>query len=235
MAKGEWDLVLGIRRDVDLTERWWHRLFKVLYLVSFTVIVSFGTWLLWDGFDSSTPNRKHVRIVSDLSSFLGTADPRTANIVPSFMEQEGRLGILSDDGKRLEYMSDYSMDQTWCTPSALDHLNETAAFLNDRDFTKANTGMTVLASVQRTFKPDDKDTRLCWVAPSLKDTDLSQIVKYQFTSRGYLGALWDHYFGFVVGVVIAHTLLLNLYYRGLVYIIVGKRKAPAPRSRKVDD
>lgn len=235
MAAGEWDTLLGIRRDIDLTERWWHRLFKVLYFVSFATVVGFGSWLLWEGFDSVTPDRKLVRIVSDLSSYLSAADVKIANVVPGFKNLDGRLGIVSDDGKKIDYISDYAMDQTWCTPSALAHLNETADFLNERDFTKANTGMTVLAGVQRVIKPEDKESRLCWVAASLREKSLDQVVKYEFTRTGYFQALWEHYFWFILGVAITHTVFLNLYYRGLVYIIVGKRKQPKPVVQDDDE
>ena len=70
---------------------------------------------------------------------------------------------------------------------------------------------------------------------SLQGKNLDNIIKYEFTTFGYFGAVFNYLTPYVFWTLVVHAVMLNLYYRGLVYIIVGKRKKPQPKPEVDDD
>lgn len=230
MAKqGEWDGALGIRRDVNLTERWWHRMFKVLYFAFFTLVMVVLGLVIWPELDRDRLPllTNQIEIITTLGDVLNEADPAVDNVVPKFRAEEGTAGYYEKGSRTVVKISDSDLNDSWCTPDVFKHLDATAAFLNRRDFTDTYNAEGIRASVMKTHKPGDS-SRYCWLDTSLQGKDFYQIIKYDFTRFGYAKAVFNYVSRYVFWVFVVHAVILNVYYRGLVYIIVGPRKNQKP-------
>jgi hypothetical protein len=227
-----WSRLLGFRNDIDLNELWWHRLAKVLY---FLWAFLFGGLLFlsgWEGRDTGAASYKDIDIKTDLDTFLAKSDDSVANVIPAFLSSTGRIGIRNNADRKVESTYEYYLDNSWCTPNVFRHLSATADFLNRRDSTTANTAKSVLASIQkvRADLPDPRNARYCWLHTSLQGTDISDIVKYEFSIVGYYRTLIIHMAPVIFWFLVANVVVLNLYYRGFVYIICGPRSVVSQAS-----
>lgn len=59
---------------------------------------------------------------------------------------------------------------------------------------------------------------------SLQDTPVGKIVKYEFTPIGYYRAWADIAETPIFWFAVVNVIILNIYYRGFVYVIAGPRK-----------
>jgi hypothetical protein len=233
--KGEWDGLLGIRRDIDLTDRWWHRLAKVVYFVPATLVFALVWFMTWDSFDNAEVKTNNIKVTATLGGFLRTADSSVPNVIPAFRLAPGKEGLISEDGKTVGYLSDFSLSKSWCTPSATDHLQETADFLNEANYTKVYTAMEILNAVVKAKPNATERSELCWMEAGLRNRDFDDIVKWEFTRVGYYYALFEHFLMPTFWLLVAHTIFLNFYYRGVVYVIVGPRKKAKAVVQADDD
>jgi hypothetical protein len=231
VPKREWDTLLGIRRDVDLTERWWHRLFKVVYLSLLTLVVAFMGFFLWSGLDDLPARTNQIEVIASLADVLREADESVDNVVPIFMKKEGATGYYEPGSRKIERVWDTDLEDSFCSPAAIRHVGSLSRFLNRRQFSTAYSPEVMTQTIMKDRKPGDS-LRLCWMDSSLQDKDLNNLIKYEFTALGYFGAAVNYLAPYVVWTLVVHAVILNFYYRGLVYIIVGKRKKPHPKPRE---
>jgi len=235
VVTGESDWALGIRRDVDLNRRWWHRLAKVVYFSTLGLVVAIGVYIIWDAADDDSfpAQRGQVTVVTSLGKELSVADDSVPNVVPIFLSTEGRLGF--DDGsKKIQAIYDFQLERSFCSPAPLKHTEAIAAFLNNRDYSSTHTAQTVANSILLGRKAEDaKD--FCWMQEASRNKAFDDIIKYEFTTFGFVRALWDYSVPFIAWVTGIHVVLLNIYYRGVVYVIVGPRRGLTPRRDDDDD
>ncbi len=234
MANGEWDSILGIRRDLNLTERWWHRLFKVLYLSLLTLVIAFMGFLLWEGRDDLPAKSNQVEVVASLGDLLREADASVENVVPLFMEKEGATGYYETDSRKIDKVWDYDLNDSFCSPDAARHVYALSSFLNRRQYSTAYTPEIMMQTIMKDRKPSDS-LRLCWLDDSLQGKNLNNIIKYEFTTLGYWRAVLSYLTPYVFWTLVVHTIVLNFYYRGMVYVIVGKRKKSKRLAEEADD
>src|SRR5260370_32792799 len=84
----------GVGRNPGLENRWWHRLSKVLFVVSSLFVVSTA---IVESFRDPDPRRGNVRVIDTLRSYTQSHSD-LVNSVPSFRVL-GRVGVLTDSGR----------------------------------------------------------------------------------------------------------------------------------------
>jgi hypothetical protein len=217
--------LFGIRYDVDLGQRWWHRLSKVLYVVFLFLVVGIF-WLVWSGTQPEA-NSSNVVVKDSLSVYLALADKSVPNILPGFLAQPGRLGAFEKGGRdKIEYVSEYSLGRSWCTADAPRYADQIAKHLNDRSFgAQHNTAGSVLAGIKQAQTSPDQ-TAFCWFDSGVREHGIDQIIKYEFTERARVTATMETLAKAALIIFLVNLVLLNLYYRGLVYVVVGRKKRP---------
>ena len=226
----DWGPWLGYRYDIDLNERWWHRLFKVVYFIAFALVLTFFAFLGWE----TSPARRleNVDITGRLDEFLARTDPTVPNVIPAFMLLPGDTAVLRTNGE-LGYLFSYDLEKSWCSPDAIRHLEATAAHLTERSFGRTVSTSDVLASIKNVSQ--DPAPRLCWFESGISQTNMSEVVKFRFKAAAERKAKAEFFFQVVGYSMLAHFILANIYYRGLVYIIVGPRRKPNESARADDD
>jgi hypothetical protein len=222
-------ILFGYRNDVDLNQKWWHRLIKVVYFIAFALTAA---GLIFLGLDETT--RKPVRIGDvtikmKLGELLASADKSVPNVIPAFLLVPGPTGAIEPaNPNEITWVSEYSLQNSFCTPDAMRHAGYIADYLNKRDYTDKNNWFSVIDSM----KGEKPDAQLmwCYMSPALRDDVKSEFVRYQFTALGRIVHTSKYLWPYLAGIVLLHFAAANLYYRGLVYIIVGPRKKPTPSS-----
>jgi hypothetical protein len=226
----DWGRWLGYRYDIDLAERWWHRLFKVLYFILFALVLAFFAILAYE----ANPERRfgNVEITGRLDEFLGRTDPSVPNVIPAFVLLPGDLAFLRANGE-LDYLSSYSFEKSWCTPDAIRHLDATADHLTERAFGRVVPPSDVLTSIRRVSQ--ESAPQLCWFDSGMAGANMAEVVKFRFTQAAALQEKATFFFQAVGYSVLAHFILANVYYRGLVYVIVGPRRKTKAYEAVVDE
>ena len=191
-------VLLGFREDLDLDERWWHRLAKVaafLFFVGVTLVAG----ILWREGAVRRPAAGDVEVVATMSDFLlsryNAAKGAQEIDVSEFRSIAGEDGLRKEP--RFEPVYLYSAD---CGVATL---------VKDAGGVPVNP---------------PKPLPYC---TGVGDADADSIVKYRYTTAGTV-KLWI--MTGIVGVFWAALIavpVLNLYYRGLVFIICGPTKKPA--------
>ena len=220
---GFFSSLFGIRHDIDLSQRWWHRLFKVLYVVFLLLVVGIF-WLAWSTTQPEA-NSSNVVVKDALSLYLASADKSVPNILPGFLAQPGRVGALERGGRdKIEYVSEYYLEHSWCTADAPRFADQIAKHLNERSFgAEHNTAGSVLAGIKQAQTSPDQ-TGFCWFDSGIRQYGIDQIIKYEFTERARFSAKAEAFAKAALIMFLINLVLLNLYYRGFVYVVVGPRK-----------
>jgi hypothetical protein len=213
---GRW---LGYRTDIDLSERWWHRLFKVLYFTLFGLVLTFLAFLAYE----ADPERRlgNVEITGRLDDILNRADPSVPNVIPAFMLLPGDTALLRPNGD-LDYLFWYNVEKSWCTPDAIRHVEATAEHLTERSFGRQVSTSDVLAGIRKVTQ--ESAPRLCWFDSGMSESNLAEVVKFQFTQTAAWQAKATFFLKAIGYSLLAHFILANIYYRGVVYVIAGPRR-----------
>jgi hypothetical protein len=205
---GDWGPWLGYRYDIDLNERWWHRLFKVFYFIVFGLVFTFFAFLAYD----ADPERRleNVEITGRLDEFLARTNPSVPNVIPGFMLLPGDTALLRPNGE-LDYLFSYNLEKSWCTPDAIRHLEATAEHLTQRAFGRTVETTEVLASIKKVSQDDAP--QLCWFDSGMSEANMNEVVKFQFTPTAAWKAKAEFFFQVVGYSMLAHFTLANIYYR----------------------
>jgi hypothetical protein len=225
--------LFGIRYDVDLGQRWWHRLSKVVYVVFLFLLVGV-CWLVLSGTQPEA-NSSNVVVKDSLALNLALADKSVPNILPGFLAQPGRLGAFVKGGRdKIDWASEYALEHSWCTADAPRLAEQIAKHLNERSYGQHNTAASVLADIKKAQTSPDQ-TAFCWFDSGIREYGVDQIIKYDFTERARLTATMQALGTAALIIFLVNLVLLNLYYRGLVCVVVGPRKSPRIDEAGSDD
>ncbi len=207
-------LLFGFRSDLDLSSRWWHRVAKVGYSMLVLLLLGF-LWLIKDTMkpDATFDN---VKIIARLNNALAQADKTVPNVISGFLSTPGEVGRFNRTTLSIQWVSEYDLGKSWCTPDAYRHFNATVEHLNERRYGADKVSPSAVLSNIKSVASED-NARLCWMESSLETAD--NIVKYEFTRKAIVVKWLEVSFYWAV----ANVILLNLYYRGVVYIICGPR------------
>ena len=211
--------VFGLRPDLELSKRWWHRLF----LVAFVLVVG-AAFLLGSAVAHRDPPplSSNVRVIDNLSSYT-KAHPELANTVPSF-RRLGRTGhLLPEGGVEQQWLSE---SDTLCNADLTAHLEEVTAFLQRNTTGTQRASFKTEEDVALFLRERESSGRdpVCLIRRSRPKP--SQIVAWEFRPAARVGAVAR---ALSLGALVAAGLALvltNVYYRGLIYVIFGRTHGP---------
>jgi hypothetical protein len=127
----------------------------------------------------------------------------------------------------LRFVSEYELERSLCTPDANRHLSVVLVHLR-RPHESDPEGMA--RDIEGQIRKYGPAPRLCWFHSGMNAPSVDGIVKYEYTNRAKLSH-WATVFGWAVAF---HIVLLNLYYRGVVYIVCGPRRVQ-PLAARADE
>jgi len=223
-------VLLGYRDDLNLQSRWWHRLLAVLFALgslavgALTVIVVNGNWTTGAAVGD-------IRIVDNLRAFTKKADPKIVNTVPEFLRLPGRLGGIKNG--RVEELVTFSVATSVCSADLFSNATEVSTTLNSQlpnEPVTASEFAAFLKSELNSLKSGE-EKRYCMLSNDVGFSS-DNVVKFEMQPWGK-GKRWA---GIASSAVVFDALLalvvLNLYYRGLVYIICGPRQQTAETAQR---
>lgn len=124
MVKGEWGPLLGFRDDIDLNERWWHRLAKVVYFAVLGLSGLILVWIIYTSESSLPAKSDYITIKTSLGQALRTTDESVPNVIPAFLLYPGKIGKRNDAEEKVDSVVDFYVEKSWCTPNVYKHLEE---------------------------------------------------------------------------------------------------------------
>ena len=105
-------LLLGVRDDLELETRWWHRLARVALILSAMCIGAAGWWAAQQ-LSEPHPHVGNIQYVS-LEDFRHRQPKEATNITGQFGALPGTLGLLQEDGSVRElWLSELQRDLYW--------------------------------------------------------------------------------------------------------------------------
>jgi hypothetical protein len=216
-------ILVGYRDDLELSSRWWHRLLKVLFVISAVVCV-FGGIILAAAIEpvkTIVPNVTYT----DLDSYIKHASKDVANLIPGFLALEGSLGRLDAQNDRIDFL--FTSDLTnnrFCNRDAYRHIDALLTFVNkDAEAGKAQTIEGL--KTELTQRGIIEGEGMCLILAAGKDLpDDKYIISYKIRRSAQLSAFSKWLSIGVLATALWWLLMSNLYYRGFVYIVCGRRK-----------
>ena len=217
--------LFGLRDDLDLDQRWWHRLLKVVFVLGACVVIAFGALMVSRTEPETTMD--NVRVLTDLGRFSKTSDEKS-NAILAFLKAPGTLGRLGSESERIDYISSYTLEKGWCAPYQFGYVDEqTNKPLKEQ---KSGYSYTLRPIPTDTSDKESNDEHAnCWLATDLDVAHTSDVIKYEFTEEAARRAKLTAGAQWLGGILVAWLILGNLYYRGLVFIICG----PRPKGQAV--
>lgn len=193
-----------------LSEKWWHRFFTVAYTV---VVCGFLIVALFVSLESIGEKGFNTTIKNNLRDFSKNSDKSIVNTVPLFLKQGGKIGGFENN--TIGYVSTYTLEnETFCSADISSHLDEAA------DKIIGNGTLTVERRRDALSEILAKDTekRYCFIP---KDINYSsdKVVSYNRNAIYYLQVLVYS----LLSTYIFSLFLQVIYFKGLVYIIYGRR------------
>lgn len=250
-------ILVGFRDDLPLSERWWHRLAKVVFLTTSLIAVVGIVWAASQF--TPTASEANVLITQTLERHRQSDGGMTS--VQSFMAIPGKVGVRNDDGSIGQWLQESEVSSAICAvgePVEVgrsvgltktdeekrvdDIATKLGGTYEDRlayiipDTVGGKTGHCFMPRLVRNgiaFKPFDDPFEKWRVEHDssyghssglpLELLTADRIVKWKYAPAAYA-----EFIGFVVGMFVAFVfVLLNAYYRGLIYIAFGPRSVRA--------
>lgn len=192
-----------------LTQKWWHRLFIVIFSILILIILLSSLGILNEELEK---NENNIYIYNNLREFSKNSDPATTNTVPSFLAQKGQVGCL--DNNILRDISTYYLEEkSVCSSDVLKNIKQIAARLNEIHNTNYSTD-TYEEGLKNTT-----ETRYCFISADVNCSS-DKIIMYKKSNIYYLTVV-----GYSLGITYLASLLLQLiYFKGFIYIVYGKNK-----------
>jgi hypothetical protein len=219
-------VLIGLRDDLDLPSRWWHRLTKVMFVLA--VVLGWG-FLTVVAHRQPMLDASNTVVLQTLREYM-EANKQIPNALPSSVAQPGRVGVRTSDGKLEERL--FLETQIFCSWDLLAHPEEEARFLSVNH--PGEFSNVTVPQVKQWMKEAQAEINAgsCMdpadVIPNNVDSLSASIVRFEITGTAEAMS-WVRAFG-EVGMYVAPFLLvlMNVYYRGIVYVICGPRKRSQP-------
>jgi hypothetical protein len=208
-------LFLSEEREI-LNDKWWHRLFIVLFTVSigFFFIIS-----IFISIQIVNEYSFNINIKNSLRKFSENSDKSVANTTYYFLEQGDKFGCLEEDG-RITHLSIYTIrNEALCSADISVNIEEVAKEVSDR--WKDRMQKYSIQEIKRFITEvihEDKEKRYCFVSKNINCSS-EKIIYYK---RSYVYYLQITAYS-LVSTYIFSLFLQLVYFKCLIYIIYGKR------------
>ncbi len=220
--------IVGTRPELNLRNRWWHRLVLVTFF-PLMVAVAILVTALQGGPNGGNLALDQRVVITDLLSFVeafkGSGDP-----IVAFDAEDGWLGVGSAGNQSRSILGGLAMvrDQIACKSGGSVFGGATGE-LYIVGSQRGGVGIEPLPN--RPGQNAGVSESRCWGPADLKDVPISDIIKYRPSVTATLMKwLRSGLIGGVVAVGLAFALAL-LYYRGFVYVAFGPRQTSKAANR----
>jgi hypothetical protein len=210
--------LFGFREDIDLDQRWWHRLAKVAGTLS---LIAVFLWFV--SIDADLPQGPgNIRIVESLRDYT-IAHPEDGDAVAGFAKKYGtKSGKRESDGS-VSYL--FFETDMYCAAKPYEHLGSLREYLRPEDNTRPTDEDALAVLTRLDVKREDPDGYTCLLIDNRKDMPgPGDIVGWEHTLRAnVIGNAEKYGIMFLIDAGLVFV-VLNLYYRGFVFIVCGPRK-----------
>jgi hypothetical protein len=198
-----------------LKEKWWHRLFVVAFVIFVLLGLAVSIGVIGEELGSRNFNST---VQTNLKDFTAAQDKSVSDATSLFLNKYSQIGCLEDSGK-ISYVSTYELkNQALCSADLSAHLSDVADKIISSENISANYKNELIGKLSQTLQ-EDTEKRYCFVPKNICASS-GNIVAYKHGAIFYLQIA-------IYALVITYLLSLFLqlmYFKGLIYIIYGKKK-----------
>jgi hypothetical protein len=227
------ELIFGIRRDLELRGRWWHRVAQVVFVASLAAVAALA-YVGADRWFTLQPRKGNIKVSEKLVDFTKSSD-RKGNTVPRFAlkaEQTGlQLGIPEEFSDRIALVDSGAFSLIYCAKAIEEPDGELRKILNALLADAEIDGGAKLwerwkvAVDKRDAGPEGR-FYCVWNTKEFKPR-AANMVSFSYTAEA-LETRQRQVWQTVAGIVALYAFVaLNTYYRGVVYVVCGPRKRAA--------
>jgi hypothetical protein len=202
------------RTDVNLENKWWHRLFVVLFVI-FVVIFFLGSLILLN--ISIPENKFNVDIKYNLREFSKNSSKDIANTVPAFNLLNYEVGCLKNDNS-IKHFSNFALEKSICSSDIRRNIDKISEIFLQKHPSINDSKEQAIYSLTRVLD-EDTESRYCFINNDIGCSS-DKIIAYQKSPVFYLEV-------FLISVFLTYLNILFLqliYFKGFIYIIYGKKK-----------
>ncbi len=193
-----------------LKEKWWHRFFTVLFVISLLVVFLIGSIISVESVKDSISN---TTIKNNLRSFTQNSSPSVTNTVPDFLAQGTKFTCLKSG--IFDQISVYDLSsKAFCNLNISNFVDELAEqFTGDGRLTLEERKVAIKDALSR-----DREKRYCVIHKDI-DCASENIVVYTHNILFYAQVLSRT----LVTVYVFSLIVQLIYFKGLIYILYGKK------------
>jgi len=205
-----------IRTDINLADKWWHRLLKVIFSI-ITFIVFILSFIIASS--SINPTKYNSAIIT-LRDFTKSSSENIDNTIPEFIKIDGSTGCLDLTTNHVDYLSSYDLNLDGiCNANIQKNIDKVAKLVLAENVAYRNYTSDEIKGLLQHILDTDTEHRYCFIPISVKCSS-DKIVNYRHNALFYLEALGIAIIVFFVWTII----IISIYYKGIVYIIYGSNK-----------
>ena len=213
-------VLFGFRDDIDLNQRWWHRLAKVAFVLS---LIAMFLWFLQ--IEPEYPQGPgNIRIIESLAEYT-KARPDDGDTVDSFTRKYGyRSGKREPDGSISFALFETSL---YCAVNPYKHLRDLARYLQPTA-DGISGDLEALRLLKKLGVKESEPEGYTCIVPNADTVTPSprEIVGWEHTLRAKVIGQAQKYGIMLLVDAVLTVIVLNMYYRGFVYIVAGPRRKP---------
>lgn len=204
-----------IKINIDLESKWWHRVFVILFFILMMLFLVF--YFLLGGIPIPETSF-NIDIKYNLREFTRTSSQDVINTIPAFNLLNYKIGCLKDN-KEIDYVSNYNLKKSACSSNLRGNIEQVAETLiaNNPSITSTKEGMINYLNEKL---DEDVETRYCFIHNDV-GCNSDKIITYE---RNIIYSL-ESFIAFFASVYLFALILQVIYFRGLIYIIYGKKKS----------
>jgi len=209
-------LLLSEERE-ELNDKWWHRLFIVLFTICTAFFFIISTIITNNAVNEYSFN---INTKNSLEIFSKNSDKSVANTTYYFLEQGDKFGCLGEDGK-ITTLSKYTIrDKAICNADISINIEEVAKEVSDKwkDSMQKYSIQEIKGFITEVIK-EDKEKRYCFIGKSLHCSSEDII----FYKRSYVYYIQIISYSLILTYIFSLFLQL-IYFKCLIYVIYGRKK-----------
>lgn len=193
-----------------LTEKWWHRFFVVIYVILMIIVLLISALIFSSVVDE---NQHNITIKNNLREFSKNSEKTIANTIPLFLNQADKIACF--ESSKISYLSRYDLEtKSICSSDIESNADKIAqSYLKDHTASVDEKKKLILDILAK-----DSEKRYCFIHNDMKCAS-DKIISY---NRNPLFYLQVFAYSLIVACLFSYILQI-LYYKGLIYIIYGKK------------
>lgn len=216
-------LFIPFSRHADvLNHKWWHRLFKVTYILSLILVLSLACLFFIANKSIENLSYEEVKIFMKLDDFMKQQESTNQNHVSMFVSSYDNLGCTLDgEISVLSYYQKESLDNVvFCNPHLKLNIEDLAKWIFSNSLELINkdyeSNKTYNDSIDILRKKIGDSHLVCFEWEN-DICGFENVISYQYTPLFYLKrVLYSVFTTYIVGIF-----LQFLYFKGFIYIIYG--------------